>query len=66
MVRVVSVNEGQLAPTQSIKSPHSLTDLTALATFRLSASPIQGTTVHSESSNPSISSTHHKQGEAVP
>ena len=45
---------------------HSLTDLISLATFRLSASPIQGIAVHSASSDPSVSSTHHKQGEAVP
>lgn len=39
---------------------HSLThsDLTALATFRLSASPIQGITVHSASSGPSVLSTN--------
>ena len=45
---------------------HLLTDLTSLATFRLSASPIQGIAVHSASSEASVSSTHHKQGEAVP
>ena len=45
---------------------HALTDLTSLATFCLSISPIQGITVHSASSGPSISSTHHKPGEAVP
>jgi hypothetical protein len=45
---------------------HALTDRTALAMFRLSASPIQGITVHSASSGPSVSSTHHKQDEALP
>ena len=43
-----------LALTHSLT--HSLTDLTSLATFRLSASPRQGITVHSASSGLSISS----------
>jgi len=45
-----------LALTHSLT--HSLTDLTSLATFRLSASPIQEITFHSASSSPSVLSTN--------
>jgi hypothetical protein len=41
---------------------HALTDLTALAMFRLSASPRQGITIHSVSLSTSVSPAHYEQG----
>jgi hypothetical protein len=52
--------------SRPISGLHALRALTALTMFRLSASPIQGITVHSASSGPSVPSTHHNQGEALP
>ena len=41
---------------------HARTNLTALVSVRLSVSTIQGITIYSVSSGPSVSSAHYAQG----
>ena len=62
MIQTQAGNRLRSRPASRLHSlTHSLTDLTALATFCLRASPIQGIAVHSASTSPSVSSTNYKQ-----